>query len=434
MARNPRPSDTTDGVPWTTDDLVGRVHGALRIAAAAVDTATAPNVGSSAAPSRLAGLRPLVPAKVLGETSLLLRAAARAAHTTQDPELLCRVTELAVTVSPHLRGRALLAAVCARPDTALDEAFGHLHLRDIGMADDTVDALLTSVTESVSSFVGQRHPGLERTPTRALEQLWLRRLWTGREPSDPTEETRLLAASVLGRRLDPLGCTQVEMYSFTHLVMYSTDSGRRSVLLPRPVPELVADAETALAIALNTDDLDLATEALWTWPMLGVPWSPTALFAWRQIDCARARLGFVPGPDFQEQTYQGRSPVEQDTYRVTTSYHTGIVTGILAATMLASPRAVDIVATKRDQPESMRLTADLRRAAVGGDTEAMRGALQRALADDLLEHPAAAAAIEYLRRRIALTSALATRQRPQAVSPTAFAAAAALATHAGAAP
>ncbi|MDQ2796298.1 MAG: hypothetical protein M3Y06_03935 [Actinomycetota bacterium] len=179
-------------------DLTNRVHGALRIAAAAVDAATGPE--PPALPD-LPGIGPLVPSKVLGETCLLLRAAHRAATLCGDAVLRAAVSALARTVAPHVRSTDLLASLCVRPDTALDEGFGHLHLRDIGLPDPTVDDLLDRVVPA------NGHPGLERTPTRALEQLWLRFLWTGPAPIMSPVETALLDSSVIGRPLDPLTCS-----------------------------------------------------------------------------------------------------------------------------------------------------------------------------------------------------------------------------------
>ncbi|MDQ2796297.1 MAG: hypothetical protein M3Y06_03930, partial [Actinomycetota bacterium] len=85
--------------------------------------------------------------------------------------------------------------------------------------------------------------------------------------------------------------------------MYASDSGRRGTTFPRPVENVLADAETALAVALDDGNLDLAAEALWTWPMLGATPSAIARFAWRLLAAAQDETGLVVGPQFSTETH-----------------------------------------------------------------------------------------------------------------------------------
>ncbi|MEO8830324.1 DUF6895 family protein [Lapillicoccus sp.] len=449
-------------------DLTSRVHGALRIAAAAVDAATGPE--PPALPD-LPGIGPLVASKVLGETCLLLRAAHRAAVLGDDAVLRAAVSALARTVAPHVRSTDLLASLCVRPDTALDEGFGHLHLRDLGLPDPTVDDLLDRVVPA------EGHPGLERTPTRALEQLWLRFLWTGAAPSTLPVETALLASSVIGRPLDPVTCSLLELYSFTHIVMYASDSGRRVTTLPRPVDNVLADAETALAVALDSGNLDLAAEALWTWPMLGATPSAIARFAWRLLAAAQDETGLVVGPQFSTETHAALGSESGEAYLLATSYHSSIVMGILCACTLAAeadreadrpspgeddaPRAQTVAALRllveavagqpvgrwlrafdRLGPSSqaelapLLLRIALRRAAERDDVAAVRRALELAVEHDLLDNPVVPHAAAFLRSRVGLAHALEQRRadQPGDTSAASAAAAAARATQLGAVP
>ena len=68
------------------------------------------------------------------------------------------------------------------------------------------------------------------------------------------------------------------------------DAVRRTAHTWYPVEE----AERLLAEALELDDLRLTAEALWLWPVLGLPWRTTAPDAMRALDLQFFARGHVP--------------------------------------------------------------------------------------------------------------------------------------------
>ena len=156
----------------------------------------------------------------------------------------------------------------------------------------------------------------------------------------PSRMSQLLANSMLGRPMDALGSSRFDIYAFTHAVMYASDLGGRRIALPRPSAAIAADADTALAFSLNSNDFDLAAEVLMTWPMLGLDWSPTATFAFRLLASAEDDLGFLPGTKFDFARYRATlKGDERSRYALMTSYHTAYVMGFLCAAALRHGRA-----------------------------------------------------------------------------------------------
>ena len=47
---------------------------------------------------------------------------------------------------------------------------------------------------------------------------------------------------------------------------------------------------------------DLAAELLWTWPMLGLPWSAAAIFCFALLAEVQDSHGFLPGPGYSART------------------------------------------------------------------------------------------------------------------------------------
>ncbi|HET9873665.1 MAG TPA: hypothetical protein VFP89_13860 [Propionibacteriaceae bacterium] len=429
-------------------DLIARVLGALGTTKAAVQ-ATSWDQGyqpsrppdASAGPARrsasasedaLTEPRPLVRAKVAGEASLLLRAVAPVSHL--DRAVAAAADALAAQIEPQLRDADLLAALAEDPGHALARAFGHLHLRDLGRDDPIVDSLLTEAI--------RLHPTAERMPTRALEYLWLERLWSGKSTAQ-TRELALLRQSVIGPPLDVLGCSILDLYSLTHVVLYTSDCGRRPPVLPRHVDQIMIDIESALAIALDADNLDLAAETLWAWPMLGQPWSPAARFAFDILTRTQDEHGFLPGPGYDSGRHQMAPPADRDRYLLETSYHAELVLGILCATMLlpgtapadharvpatagpaeavldhlihpVDPRWLKGVralsSIERAPLAPLLLTAALRRAAMDHDLTQVQAILRTARRHDLLGLPAATQALALLRRSTLLAQALKDRR------------------------
>jgi hypothetical protein len=232
----------------------------------------------------------------------------------------------------------------------------------------------------------------------------------------------LLADSMLGRPLDVLGSTRLDIYAFTHAAMYASDLGARHVPGIRPQADIATDAEAALAYSLDSNDFDLTAEVLMTWPMLRLTWSPVARFAFGILAQEEDRLGFLPGLAFEPERYEALAGEERLRFAYSTSYHACYAMGFLCAAMLrdgCTPPAV-VPAVRRSSGASaallrllsadtatscwrapfgalatrqqaavarLLLTVILRRARTQGDIQLVRQALKVALAHDLLDGP-----------------------------------------------
>jgi len=237
--------------------------------------------------------------------------------------------------------------------------------------------------------------------------------------------------------MDALGSTRFDIYAFTHAVMYASDLGERVVVLPRPSRAVAADADAALAFSLDSNDFDLAGEVMLTWPMLGLVWSPAAIFAFRLLADVEDDVGFLPGSTFDFTRYQALTGDERARFALLTSYHTAYVMGFLCALALkrgcAPPTTVPparrsrgagtavmrLVGTdgptscwrkpfsglaprQQDSVAPLVLAMLLRRARTKGDLSLIRKALEVALAYDLIDGPAPTQAAALLRRSQAL--------------------------------
>ena len=426
-ALRPEPSPEDAAAPsWRRADLERRLHQALALASRTLDAAQSHDERATgdALPS---SVRPLVLAKVVAEAGILLRCAARAsaADGTEKSALAEAVETLAIQLASLARGESVLVRLCSEPACAIEHATAHLYLTDIGYRDDAFGRFLQQILD------GERAGGAERLPSHALEHHWLEQIRSGATATQPVDAA-LLAATCVGAPLDVLGASTLDLYAFTHVVLYATDMGRRGVAWPRPVDEIAAEAEAALATALDADNFDLAAELLWTWPMLGLPWSPAANFAFQVLAAAQDDHGFLPGPQ-----YADLAPAQRDDGMLRTSYHANVVLGILCAVALLpgrvpaqavpsapvdatpvdgllrllvpsarSPRWLAMQAAlapnRRAALAPFVLNIVLRRATAAHDIERVRIGLQAALEGDWADGPAVGQALALLRRVTAL--------------------------------
>lgn len=264
--------------------------------------------------------------KVRCEAAMLLRAAALLAD--RDPRLPAALAGLADELARPSPDE-LAVRLCLHPGIALDLALVPLHLRALGLGDQRLEPLLRDLLGE------DRVRGPERPPNRELEQLWLHGLWSGEV--QPRALAQALSASSLAWEFDHLAGTTEDAYAFTHAILYASDHGRRRVALPRPVGEIVRDADAILAVALDSGNHDVAAEVLWTWPMLGLPWTPLAAVARAFLAHVSAAWGFLPGPGFDPEVHQRLPLPERDAYVLQTSYHTTLVHGLLLAATLGRP-------------------------------------------------------------------------------------------------
>jgi hypothetical protein len=295
---------------WDPSDLVRRVLRSLEFASRAVD-----------------GIPGMIGEKVVAETAMLLHCAAAVQHV--DRRIRDAVADIAVGLIPRARGEAVLAAICLDPGLALDHAFAHILLSGLGYPDAAVDDLLAASIALGPGF------GPERLPHRCLEQEWLMRVWTAGGPRR-CPETPHLAHSLLGRPLDALGASRIDLYAFTHAVMYASDLGSRRLQLPRSTDDVEADAVAGLAYSLGAADPDLTAELLLTWPMLGLEWNTAAAFGFQWLADVDDTLGFLPGSSFDPARYHALAGDEQPRYALVTCYHTVFVMGFLCSAALGS--------------------------------------------------------------------------------------------------
>ncbi|WP_431256354.1 DUF6895 family protein [Roseateles chitinivorans] len=325
------------------DDLLGRVHLAVRLARRTLKAAVA---AEEEAPVEGGADRPaaLVLGKVVGEAAMLLRTTAPLRGEDETLDVEARL--LAVQLVAQARGARVRERLCNDAGRALEHASAHLFLGDAGYPDEAFDRLLDDILD------GEDACGPERLPNHQLECAWLDQIRRGRVDVEPIDE-ELLVATCIGWPLDVLGCLTLDLYMFTHVVMYASDMGRRPVPLPRPVEDILAEAEAGLAAALDADNFDLAAELLWTWPMLRQPWSPAAVFAFDVLARSQDQQTFLPGPDYARWAARSGHGLTHEDVVMRTSYHANLVMGMLCAVALQSsvalPRELLLAAPSRQR-------------------------------------------------------------------------------------
>jgi hypothetical protein len=320
--------------------------------------------------------------KVVGEALLLLRATRTAAGRTTAWRRLYAAT------APHARPADLPARLCRDPGQALELAFGHIQLSDLGDLGPNVDAVLgLALTDEPTGPAPYVVPELQRQ--------WLRDVRRG--APDPVARDRLLATSSVARAVDLLRCSTQDVYDLTHAVMHGSDLGLWPLTPPRDEPGLAADLDALLGIALDAENLDLATELLWSWPMLRLARTAASDLALDTVLTTHRKHGYLPGPGLDPDSDPDEATI------LSTSYHATLVLGILAAALL---RTGDLPQPTQDAgPDDalapMRLAVDLRRASDRADLAEVRRLLQHAVDHDLTDGRAVQQATSLLRRTIA---------------------------------
>lgn len=435
--------------PGSRADLLRRVHQALQLTGHAMHAAVLqdeqdrkPPQAPSAAPPGPDGVRPLVLAKVMAEAAMLMRCAGFLRD--EDASVAVAIDRLARQVAPHARSEAVLARLCQEPYRAIEHAAAHVYLCDIGHGDDAFDRFLQELLDAEP--IG----GAERLPNHALECHWLGQVRT-RMAGAADIDAALLARTCVALPLDVLASSTLDLYAFTHVVLYASDMGGRAVAWPRAVDEIAAEAEAALAAALDADNFDLAAELLWTWPMLGLCWSPAARFAFEVLAAAQDEHGFLPGPQYSPPQPGAPPAAAHDDFVLRTSYHATLAMGMLCAAALRpgrapvpppagataaaacvdrllpllpavprTPRWLDAQAGlergRRRQLAPFVLTLVFRRAAAAHDLPRLRDGLAAALGCDLTAGPAVRQALSLLRRATALAGLRCQGDKPAEVA------------------
>jgi hypothetical protein len=268
------------------------------------------------------------PEKIIAETALLLLAAGTA---DCGEDVRKRIDTVARLLIPHARSERMLLGLCLEPMLALDYASAHICISRLGYPDARFDALLRTACDA------QAHEGRERPPHRVLEQEWLRAGWSGGEDRR-SAIARAARSSVLSRPMDLLGATRDDVYAFTHALMYVTDFNIDARPLPRTRAVILAEAEAALAFALDEQDYDLAGEVLLAWPLTGKTWSAAAVFGFRVLASVEDQVGFLPAPNTRVQRMKELEGDSRADYLFATAYHTAFVMGLLCAAALQPGR------------------------------------------------------------------------------------------------
>jgi hypothetical protein len=433
--RTEPPPREAAALPWRPADLLARVRQAVMLAPRAVQAALDQDARCSrasaadlAAETKGSGTRPLVLAKVVAEAAMLMRCAAPLRHA--DAALADAIDTLVHCVAPLACGEAVVVGLCRDPVNAIEQAAAHVYLSELGRRDERFDRFLQDVLD------GEPALGAERAPNHLLEHEWLAQIRSGNVGRVPADGA-LLARTCVAWPLDALASSTLDLYAFTHVVLYASDMGRRTVVWPRPIDEIADDAQAALAAALDADNFDLAAELLWTWPMLGLRWSPAANFAFHVLAAAQDERGFLPGPEYMQRELQALSDEAHDELMLRTSYHATFVMGMLCAVALQpgraplqrmdeaaddaepidgllhllapSSRAPRWLATQASLAPACRsalaplvLSIVLRRAAAAHDIARVRSALEAALHGGWADGPSVQQAVALLRRATAL--------------------------------
>jgi len=97
---------------------------------------------------------------------------------------------------------------------------------------------------------------------------------------------------------------------------------------------LSGTADALVLKALHEDDLDLLGELLMTPALVRAPWTSVQWFGWRVLCDTWSEHGFVPGPGLPPPV-AGESAAERVRRVLGTVYHTTLVGGLAAATLVA---------------------------------------------------------------------------------------------------
>jgi hypothetical protein len=226
----------------------------------------------------------------------------------------------------------MLLGVCLEPALAFDYAEAHVCLTMLGLCDPNFDAVLQASVKSQAAL------GRERVPHRVLEQQWIRDLWN-RSLAGSSEHTRGPSVnSVLSGSMDLLSGNRLDVYAFTHALMYLTDFAVRPQPLPRPRAVILAEAEAPLARALDAEDYDLSGELVMAWPLTGRSWSAASAFGFRVLAQVEDNAGVLPAPNTQQHRPAGPDCDNRSDHFLATAYHTAYVMGLLCAAALQPGR------------------------------------------------------------------------------------------------
>lgn len=281
--------------------------------------------------------------KPVAETAMLLHACS---GISDRPGVVRRVQELASFLAPYARSKGVLIELALRPALAFKFAVPHILISRLGYLDPAFDQMLIECAKA------EVRNGVDRAPTAELERCWIQSHWHIETVNHKLPG--LLTNSVLASPLDVLGGLRSDTYAFTHMIMYASDFGLRSVRLPRARAAILEDASALLARYVDSEDYDLAGEILLSWPFLGSRWSAASSAVFRLLTNLEDRAGILPGGLIDGQRLARLEGHEQGIYALANSYHTSYVMGFICAAALAHGRAPPRKITGRRYPAELR--------------------------------------------------------------------------------
>jgi hypothetical protein len=293
--------------------------------------------------------------KVASEHSLLLLLVSRVPSEFRSG-LDHIVGRISAHLQPFVRNERFKIEILKNPERAAIFGLGHLYLTHAGYGDSEWDEIVMPPLRN----------GLTETrdlpPHRILERLWARDL-AGLE-FDLARAQEAARLSIAEGRAHPILMSVDDAYAYTHCLMYCTDFGRRRLdrfLDQDRVSDVVG---ASLAWTLVEPDFDLLAEFLLCETFMERAWSEQAVVAWRTLLEVWDRLGFVPGPTFDETSFLELDGDNRRAYAFKEMYHANIVVAAVCASLLGRAQATQpgpTIASPGEAREAELLTSALAR-------------------------------------------------------------------------
>jgi hypothetical protein len=273
--------------------------------------------------------------KITVETAVLALVADR--YAGERPQVRTLVDRLARSLDPLVRSVRNEALIRRYPNHALTLACGHAALTALGVVGPEFDHLVKSVL--ACDFLDSS----ERLSYRAMERRWMSGLLhPGMQPSFDD----LLPMSIVARPSHPIHMLSADVYAFTHVPMFVTDFGKSPAPPAFPHALFRESLDATAAWVLHTDNFDLMGELVLARELIGAPWTTSLFLAWKTLEYAWDRLGFLASPSFDIKQFKETPIEERASYAFRHTYHTMYVAAMLSAVMLrtacaAQPQVVD---------------------------------------------------------------------------------------------
>lgn len=267
------------------------------------------------------------------ETGLLLYATSGCAGLPDSTRKIAK--SIAAELAPVARSDEIVRRALYTPSLAAELAAAHACLAQVGLPDDSFQRRISVLVAAD----GTR--SYERLPWKELELSWIHRM-LGAAPV--ANVAAAIPLTLFARGLDVLSGTREELCCFTHAVIYLSDLGRSVPQLPGAAPDIIAEADAALARCMADLDFDLAAELLLTWPYLRANWSPIARAALNDMISMVEASGILPSATFVPYEWAKLPPAGRKRYFLRESYHTAYVWGFLMLATLqpwAAPETED---------------------------------------------------------------------------------------------